>query len=447
MKHYYDSVRSNLGLPFQGASVTITLQGTQTLATLFSDDGITQKNNPVTTNALGSFDFYVADGRYDITISGTGITTVIQSNVEISNITERTAADQLATKNFSVLASGAANLATSGAIRLGNLDIITWRNAAGTDNNALQNSSQDVLTWGNSTNVLGMRATPVIVGTGVSAASGQLRLSTSDTINWRNNANTGDIFISKLGAASGNIPADTLNLASPPGIFANFYASNSGASSVAAGGVVRLNSADSINWRQNGNNGDILLSKDSSDRFVLGSTGLILTGGRFTTSSLISNGTVTVVGGNNNNLAIPTNSGNASFIGSPASTPIITGMTAGTPGDILFLTNDLSAPSQSPVLLSLEDTNSTGSNRFRSSNFSNPVVLPYNVGSAIAIYDANRWAIVATSPSPLLTFAFLPTASNGTMYGCSDCTTASNPCTGSGTGALAVRQNGAWVCK
>jgi len=46
------------------------------------------------------------------------------------------------------------------------------------------------------------------------------------------------------------------------------------------------------------------------------------------------------------------------------------------------------------------------------------------------------------------TFANLPsTAPNGAVYGCSDCTTASNPCTGSSTGALAVRQNGAWVCK
>ena len=46
------------------------------------------------------------------------------------------------------------------------------------------------------------------------------------------------------------------------------------------------------------------------------------------------------------------------------------------------------------------------------------------------------------------TFANLPTSpSNGMLYGCSDCTTGSNPCTGASTGALAVRQNGVWVCK
>jgi hypothetical protein len=45
------------------------------------------------------------------------------------------------------------------------------------------------------------------------------------------------------------------------------------------------------------------------------------------------------------------------------------------------------------------------------------------------------------------TFANLPAAANGVIYGCSDCTAGSNPCTGASTGALAVRQNAVWVCK
>lgn len=43
------------------------------------------------------------------------------------------------------------------------------------------------------------------------------------------------------------------------------------------------------------------------------------------------------------------------------------------------------------------------------------------------------------------TFASLGTPQNGTFIYCSDCTIA-NPCAGSGTGALAKRLNGAWVC-
>lgn len=42
-------------------------------------------------------------------------------------------------------------------------------------------------------------------------------------------------------------------------------------------------------------------------------------------------------------------------------------------------------------------------------------------------------------------FAALGTPSNGTVLYCNDCTIA-NPCAGSGTGALAKRLNGAWVC-
>jgi hypothetical protein len=44
-----------------------------------------------------------------------------------------------------------------------------------------------------------------------------------------------------------------------------------------------------------------------------------------------------------------------------------------------------------------------------------------------------------------VTFANLGTPSNGTVLYCSDCTIA-NPCAGAGTGAIAKRLNGVWVC-
>jgi len=43
------------------------------------------------------------------------------------------------------------------------------------------------------------------------------------------------------------------------------------------------------------------------------------------------------------------------------------------------------------------------------------------------------------------TQAILGTPANGPIVYCSDCTVA-NPCAGGGTGALAKRINGAWVC-
>lgn len=45
------------------------------------------------------------------------------------------------------------------------------------------------------------------------------------------------------------------------------------------------------------------------------------------------------------------------------------------------------------------------------------------------------------------TFAALPSPANGTILYCSDCTANSNPCTGSGTGAIAKRLNSAWDCR
>lgn len=60
---------------FPGSTITVYLTGTVTLASLFSDDAAspTPLANPFTAGAAGTFGFYVANGRYDIVFSGTGI--------------------------------------------------------------------------------------------------------------------------------------------------------------------------------------------------------------------------------------------------------------------------------------------------------------------------------------------------------------------------------------
>jgi hypothetical protein len=47
--------------------------GTSTLATLYSDNGVTATANPLTTNDDGEYAFYAANGRYDLVLSGGGI--------------------------------------------------------------------------------------------------------------------------------------------------------------------------------------------------------------------------------------------------------------------------------------------------------------------------------------------------------------------------------------
>jgi hypothetical protein len=54
----------------------------------------------------------------------------------------------------------------------------------------------------------------VVSATANPAVAGVVRVASGDTINFRNNANSGDLTIAKTGAVSGLVAADTLNLAS-----------------------------------------------------------------------------------------------------------------------------------------------------------------------------------------------------------------------------------------
>ncbi len=65
--------------------------------------------------------------------------------------------------------------------------------------------------------------------------------------------------------------------------------------------------------------------------------------------------------------------------------------------------------------------------------------FPYFTAAAITRMDSTGFK------PPSTTFANLGTPSNGVIAYCSDCTIA-NPCAGAGTGAIAKRLNGVWVC-
>lgn len=71
--------------PIAGVSVTVYLRNADgsngALAALYSDNGVTGKSNPLTTDQLGSYSYYAADGRYNEVISGAGIDTRTISDV------------------------------------------------------------------------------------------------------------------------------------------------------------------------------------------------------------------------------------------------------------------------------------------------------------------------------------------------------------------------------
>ena len=63
------------GLPIQGASVQINMYPGGATATIYSDNGVTQATNPLTTDANGQYSYYAADGHYQEVISGPNIST------------------------------------------------------------------------------------------------------------------------------------------------------------------------------------------------------------------------------------------------------------------------------------------------------------------------------------------------------------------------------------
>lgn len=66
--------------PAAGASVTVT-DPNGALATIYSDNGVTEAANPLTSSATGYYEYYAADGRYTETIVKAGRDTVTISDI------------------------------------------------------------------------------------------------------------------------------------------------------------------------------------------------------------------------------------------------------------------------------------------------------------------------------------------------------------------------------
>ncbi|HTD23739.1 MAG TPA: hypothetical protein VK738_13860 [Terriglobales bacterium] len=104
MQHYSSQAFTDIAKPAGGATITVKLAGTNTNATIYSDDGVTTKSNPFSADSLGHFDFYAASGKYDITITGTQLTTYTLPNQVVFDPFEQTAADTgMAVKSMTAL--------------------------------------------------------------------------------------------------------------------------------------------------------------------------------------------------------------------------------------------------------------------------------------------------------------------------------------------------------
>lgn len=130
MIHYFDNVQDQYGNAVSGIVVKAYLTGTTTVTTIYSDDGITPiTGNFVTTDANGSFSFYIANGNYDLVgllgttekFRRTNVALDIFSAVDVSNSTvistgstnARSLANRFAetlnVKDFGAVAGGVTN--------------------------------------------------------------------------------------------------------------------------------------------------------------------------------------------------------------------------------------------------------------------------------------------------------------------------------------------------
>src|SRR5882762_9410859 len=86
-----DIVFNTRGVPLAGATVRVCAmpasgQPCTPLALIYSDAALTQALvNPTTSDGLGNYSFYAAPGKYEIEISGPGITTKQLPNVILPN--------------------------------------------------------------------------------------------------------------------------------------------------------------------------------------------------------------------------------------------------------------------------------------------------------------------------------------------------------------------------
>jgi hypothetical protein len=91
MKKYSDSVATTNDTTLEvlsTATVTVFLAGTATLASIFSTNAGAAKSNPFQSTTTGLIEFYAADGRYDISVSKAGYSTVVVSDVLLEDPTD-----------------------------------------------------------------------------------------------------------------------------------------------------------------------------------------------------------------------------------------------------------------------------------------------------------------------------------------------------------------------
>lgn len=90
MQKYQNVVLTTSGDVVPFATVTVRTNPGGAIATIFWDDGGTPQVNPITADSMGRFSFYTLNGRYDIEVSGAGISTQEYTDIILEDLSEGT---------------------------------------------------------------------------------------------------------------------------------------------------------------------------------------------------------------------------------------------------------------------------------------------------------------------------------------------------------------------
>lgn len=110
MQKRHDSVLDTQGRPVSGATVRVNTYPAGALATIYSDDGVTAKSNPMVTDAAGYFEYYAANGHYS------WISTTATSSKTINDIIHD---DSLTTNQQFAVATGTGDAMVVAAFAVG----------------------------------------------------------------------------------------------------------------------------------------------------------------------------------------------------------------------------------------------------------------------------------------------------------------------------------------
>ena len=163
------------------------------------------------------------------------------------------------------------------------------------------------------------------------ATAGVIRLANADTIQWRTFSNSSNVGLYQTGAAVGNLPSDCLSY-NGNGICAPAIISfATTVSTQASTGALRLSNTDVINWRNITNSGNLGISVNNNNQFVIdplatttviGTPGIVVSGNG---ASGVTLNSTAIAGGSG---VVSISSGNASS-GAAGSVNIAAGNSGG----------------------------------------------------------------------------------------------------------------------